>query len=285
MNNIQNSIGLTSGVHVEPTTDVSGIELNCNNIVGNSIQVSVDPPVFQGYGVNSPSGTLDAESNWWGDDSGPRHASGGGGTGDRITHTTVDHIPWLTAPVTQECQAGQGVTPTNTPDPSHTATSTATPTNTPTSTVTGTPPTATQTGTATPTPTATETATPTPTETMTGTPTETATETPTMTLTATPTATATRTPTPQVTSTPTRTSTPSPTITPPKALGDVDDDGLVNSIDALLILQFNANLITALPNAPSADVDQNSVVGPVDAALILQFVAGLLTQLPPPAVP
>jgi hypothetical protein len=64
-------------------------------------------------------------------------------------------------------------------------------------------------------------------------------------------------------------------------VGDVNDDGAVNSIDALFILQFTADLIDTLPNAPSADVNENGVVNPVDAALILQFEAGLLATLPP----
>jgi len=61
----------------------------------------------------------------------------------------------------------------------------------------------------------------------------------------------------------------------------VNDDGAVNSLDALFILQFDALLIDELPNAASADVDLSGRVNAIDAALILQFTAGLLTQLPP----
>jgi hypothetical protein len=63
----------------------------------------------------------------------------------------------------------------------------------------------------------------------------------------------------------------------------VNDDGTVSSIDALLVLQFDANLLTSLLNAPSGDVNQNGAVNAIDSALILQFVAGLIHQLPPPA--
>ncbi len=67
-----------------------------------------------------------------------------------------------------------------------------------------------------------------------------------------------------------------------KALGDVNDDGDVNSIDALLVLQFDAEILAELPNAPSADVNQNGHVNSIDAALILQYDAGLIHSLPPP---
>jgi len=60
----------------------------------------------------------------------------------------------------------------------------------------------------------------------------------------------------------------------------VNDDGHVNSVDALLVLQFSADLTPSLPNAASGDVNQNGRVNPIDAALILQFQAGLIHQLP-----
>jgi CSLREA domain-containing protein len=94
---------------------------------------------------------------------------------------------------------------------------------------------------------------------------------------ATATSTASNTPVP-----PTATNTvvpPTPTLTPvPKACGDVNDDGHVNAVDAQLILQLSAGLITTLPNMPSADVNHSGAVNPVDAALILQVEAGLIPQ-------
>jgi CSLREA domain-containing protein len=94
---------------------------------------------------------------------------------------------------------------------------------------------------------------------------------------ATATSTASNTPVP-----PTATNTvvpPTPTLTPvPKACGDVNDDGHVNAVDAQLILQLSAGLITTLPNMPSADVNHSGGVNPVDAALILQVEAGLIPQ-------
>jgi hypothetical protein len=63
----------------------------------------------------------------------------------------------------------------------------------------------------------------------------------------------------------------------------VNDDGVVNSVDALLVLQYDAELIASLPNLPSGDANGNGRVNSVDAALILQFDAGLIDQLPSPA--
>lgn len=83
---------------------------------------------------------------------------------------------------------------------------------------------------------------------------------------------------PTPTRTPTRTATPTRTPTLEKALGDVNGDGQVNSIDALLALQFVAGLIGSAPNA---DTNEDGSVNSIDALLILQLVAGLIDSLPP----
>jgi hypothetical protein len=75
-----------------------------------------------------------------------------------------------------------------------------------------------------------------------------------------------------ITPTPTRTPTPMPE----KACGDVNDNGSVDSVDALLVLQYVADLLQTLPNMPSADVDDNGSLTSIDAALILQVQAGLI---------
>ena len=101
----------------------------------------------------------------------------------------------------------------------------------------------------------------------------------------TPTATAADTPivTPTATliETPTPTATSMATATPTGRRGDVDDDGLVTSIDALLMLQYNAGLLGELANLGAGDVNGDSRVDSRDAALILQLTAGLLDELPP----
>ncbi len=63
-------------------------------------------------------------------------------------------------------------------------------------------------------------------------------------------------------------------------LGDVNLDTFINSIDALLILQFDARMLVTLPHASNAEVFCDDVVNAVDAALILQFDANFLTALP-----
>jgi hypothetical protein len=52
----------------------------------------------------------------------------------------------------------------------------------------------------------------------------------------------------------------------------------VNSIDAQLVLQLKAGLITTLVNMASADVNGDGEITSVDAALILQKDAGLIGQ-------
>lgn len=115
--------------------------------------------------------------------------------------------------------------------------------------------------------------TPTPTETPTSGP---ATETPTpAAATETPTSSSTALP---PTATPTRTPTRTATPVPPKACGDVDDNGAVNSIDVAQILQLHAGLLSELFNQVSADVNSDNVINSIDAALVLQKEAGLIPQ-------
>ena len=62
--------------------------------------------------------------------------------------------------------------------------------------------------------------------------------------------------------------------------GDVNCNGAVDSIDAALVLQQNAGLISALACQENGDVNLDGVVDSRDALLILQHVAGLLPGLP-----
>ncbi len=68
------------------------------------------------------------------------------------------------------------------------------------------------------------------------------------------------------------------------AMGDVDCDTAVNTIDVMLILQRHAGLIDSLPCLQNADVDLDASVTAVDAVLVLQFAAGLIGTLPPPSI-
>ncbi|MEX2160054.1 MAG: nidogen-like domain-containing protein [Dehalococcoidia bacterium] len=89
---------------------------------------------------------------------------------------------------------------------------------------------------------------------------------------------------PQPTSTPPG-PTPGPTMsgptpTPSIEYGNVNCVGGVNSIDAALVLQFGASLITSLACQAAANVNGDSAINSIDAAFILQFVSGLLGHLP-----
>lgn len=77
---------------------------------------------------------------------------------------------------------------------------------------------------------------------------------------------------------------PSPTTVlglAPKLPGSADCDASVNSVDAALILQLSADLVTSLPCMANADVNADATINALDAALVLQYDAGLLPNLPP----
>ena len=63
-------------------------------------------------------------------------------------------------------------------------------------------------------------------------------------------------------------------------LGDIDCSGFVDSIDASLLLQFNAGLLEQLTCDYKGDMTQNGRLDSRDALLILQFDAGLIERLP-----
>jgi uncharacterized repeat protein (TIGR01451 family) len=63
--------------------------------------------------------------------------------------------------------------------------------------------------------------------------------------------------------------------------GDVTGEGLIDSVDALLILQFGGRLVQELPVAGSGDANKDGRVNALDALLILQFSVGRIDHLPP----
>jgi hypothetical protein len=71
---------------------------------------------------------------------------------------------------------------------------------------------------------------------------------------------------------------PTSTPTPAAVVGDSNGDGQVNSIDAALVLQYSANIISSISFRADANLDYS--INAIDATLILQFAAGLLAQLP-----
>jgi len=69
------------------TYDISGISIYYNNFSGNNqYALSVEDGL-----TGSP---LNAENNWWGNATGPTHAGNPGGTGDAVSDN-VDFDPWL----------------------------------------------------------------------------------------------------------------------------------------------------------------------------------------------
>lgn len=62
----------------------------------------------------------------------------------------------------------------------------------------------------------------------------------------------------------------------PPQPGDVNEDGVVDSRDALLILQYDAGLIE---EPAMADLNDDGVVDSRDALLILQYDAGMIESL------
>jgi alpha-tubulin suppressor-like RCC1 family protein len=59
--------------------------------------------------------------------------------------------------------------------------------------------------------------------------------------------------------------------------GDADIDSVVTSIDAQLVLQYDAALIQVLPCPNQADADDNGDLNAIDASLILQRAAGIIS--------
>lgn len=81
------------------STNVDGIDIVSSNYIDPS-QFTVTSNNFVGntaYGINNQDAeTVTAESNWWGDATGPKHSSNSLGTGDEVTNK-VDFTPWLDA--------------------------------------------------------------------------------------------------------------------------------------------------------------------------------------------
>jgi hypothetical protein len=65
-------------------------------------------------------------------------------------------------------------------------------------------------------------------------------------------------------------------------VGDVNCDYIVDAIDAALVLQVSAGLISDLLICAQPDANLDGTINAVDAALILQYTAGLVPGLPPP---
>ena len=60
--------------------------------------------------------------------------------------------------------------------------------------------------------------------------------------------------------------------------GDADCDASLQSLDALLILQFDASLVDSIPCGDASDMNEDCVLDSLDAALILKVVASLIPE-------
>ena len=74
---------------------------------------------------------------------------------------------------------------------------------------------------------------------------------------------------------------PSPTASHPDLVGDITCDDVIDSIDALFVLQYVGGLIDSLLCLENGYVNGDDLIDAIDAALILQYAAGLLGSLPP----
>lgn len=74
--------------------------------------------------------------------------------------------------------------------------------------------------------------------------------------------------------------TATPTSTPLPPTGDANCDGLVNAVDATLVLQHEAGLLGMQPCFEFADANSDGQLDSLDAALILQYSAHLIDALP-----
>jgi hypothetical protein len=69
--------------------------------------------------------------------------------------------------------------------------------------------------------------------------------------------------------------TPDPTNPPTGLMGDVNNDGTINIVDALLVAQYYVGLIQTLVMPQNADVNRDGTVNIVDALQIAQCYVGL----------
>ena len=62
--------------------------------------------------------------------------------------------------------------------------------------------------------------------------------------------------------------------------GDVDNNGVINIIDALMIAQYTIDLRPAGFSTTAADVDMNGAITIIDALIIAQYTVGLIPYFP-----
>ncbi|MBN2534383.1 MAG: glycoside hydrolase family 9 protein [Spirochaetales bacterium] len=83
-------------------------------------------------------------------------------------------------------------------------------------------------------------------------------------------------PTPEPTDISTPTPTPIAPTNPPTNLGDVNDDGSIDIVDALLVAQYYVGLVSI--DISRADTNCDGTVDIIDALLIAQYYVGLISE-------
>ena len=61
-------------------------------------------------------------------------------------------------------------------------------------------------------------------------------------------------------------------------LGDVNTNGAVDIVDALLVAQYYVGLNPANFNSAAADVNRSETIDIIDALLIAQYYVGIITS-------
>lgn len=62
--------------------------------------------------------------------------------------------------------------------------------------------------------------------------------------------------------------------------GDVNEDGVVNIIDALMIAQYDVGLNPSGFNSTLADVNSDGQINIVDALMVAQYYVGIIATFP-----
>ena len=81
--------------------------------------------------------------------------------------------------------------------------------------------------------------------------------------------------------------TPEPEVNRTKAstsfLGDVNTDGMIDILDALLVARFYVGFQVNLFDSEAADVNCDGIVDIIDALILARYYVGLITEFPCPA--
>ena len=92
---------------------------------------------------------------------------------------------------------------------------------------------------------------------------------------------------------PTTPPTTPPTSQPNVKYGDLDGDGVVNSMDASLLSRYILEILTSIPKVDAADLNGDGIINSTDATLLSRYILEVIDKFPvesmqptpPPTVP